>query len=382
MTLTRMAWTGACVALLTLGCGTSSDVGGVDPADDVAAVELWAFPHTEGIRVYAPEDLKASSRDVAWGIDGIAAGIIRYAGDSGESGVFGFLDNPPAEVADPARLAVAENTGIFVFDDSTGTVDLYTPGGQHLRRFDPGLRPSVLEVSRRPLRLTYGVRTFNDDSIPSLSVIQSDFLGRNMDTLLSPRTGPESIRDLPAVRGRLVTTPSVSGLWVFAPAISDTVFEVSSQLPARKLVLPEADSTRIGVLADLQQDILWVVAPRPTGTLDLEAYDLGDGGEIIDGSRAYLGARTVPIELIPTSAHDGAVIGWFRSEKGVHAPRAYDMQVEDLRRDADDARLARPARRSLLAAEWQKVLQALQEAREQQERERAGEAIRAEEAQQ
>lgn len=364
-------WLAACLpglALFALACSQEADQGAALSASDEAAVEIWAHPDTLGIDVYAPLDLKASSRTVVWGIDGVARGIMRYQPSKGESGVFGFQERPPVEVVSPARLAIAENTGVFVFDDSTGMLDLYSPGGQHLRGFDPDLRPSILEISRHPLRLTYGVRAFGEDTIPTLAVIQTNFLGQDPDTLLSPDVGPESLRQEPAVRGSLVATPSMSGLWLFAKAMSDTVFEVSGVGPSRKLVLPETDTLRVGVIGDLQQQILWVVTPRPTGGLDYEAYDIsysGDGAEIIDGATAYLGARSTPHYFSAKVAFDGTVSGWWRSERGVFAPRGYDMRIDDLRTGAVQARQGRTARRAAKVEAWQRELQALEKAREE-----------------
>jgi hypothetical protein len=356
------------LALFALACSQENDHGAALSASDEAAVEIWAHPDTLGIDVYAPLDLKASSRTVVWGIDGVARGIMRYQPSKGESGVFGFQERPPVEVVSPARLAIAENTGVFVFDDSTGMLDLYSPGGQHVRGFDPDLRPSILEISRHPLRLTYGVRAFGEDTIPTLAVIQTNFLGQDPDTLLSPDVGPESLRQEPAVRGSLVATPSMSGLWLFAKAMTDTVFEVSGVGPSRKLVLPETDTLRVGVIGDLQQQILWVVTPRPTGGLDYEAYDIsdsGDGAEIIDGATAYLGARSTPQYFSAKVAFDGTVSGWWRSERGVFAPRGYDMRIDDLRTGAVQARQGRTARRAAKFEAWQRELQALEEAREE-----------------
>ena len=346
---------------------------------DYEAVEIWAHPDSLGINVYDPMDFKAASRTVVWGIDRIARGILRYEPAEGEHGVFGFLDNPPEQVVSPARLAVAENTGLFVFDDSTGMVDLYSPGGQHLRGFDPGLRPSILEVSRRPLRLTYGVRAFTDDSIPSLAIIQTDFRGENPDTLLSPDVGPEILRGAPAVRGGLVATPSMGGLWVFSRMALDTVYEVSGAGSQRKLVLPESDSMRVGVLADLQQEILWVVEPRPTGGLGYEAYDISGAGDdgVIDGAAAYMGFRTTPLSFVAEVAFDGSVSGWWRGERGILAPKGFDMRIEELREGAASAPATRETLREARAIEWAEVLEAVKAAEEEAEAEDA--AVRAEE---
>lgn len=342
---------------------------------------MWAHPDTLGIDVYRPLDFKAASRNVVWAIDGVARGVMRYEPAEGEYGVFGLLGRPPAEVVKPARLAIAENTGIFVFDDSTGMIDLYSPGGQHVRGFDPGLRPSILELSRQPLRLTYGVRTFADDTIPTLSVIQTDFLGASPDTLLSRNVGPPALRQAIAARGNLIAAPALSGLWILSRTASDTVFEVTSTGSARKLVLPEPDSLRAGVLADLQQNILWVVSGRPTGGLDYEAYDISGEGEggVIDGSAAYLGARTTPVGFTGKVAYDGSVSGWWRGDRGVFAPRGYDMRTEELRTEARVARAGRAARRAAIADEWARVIEAAQQAR--REAQQDVEDIQAEEQQ-
>ena len=357
-----------CAATLSFQ-GCTPDKGGGESVSlgeaDFAAAEIWAHPDTVGIEVYSPLDFKAASRSVAWAIDGVARGVMRYEPAEGKHGVFGFQDRPPAQVVSPARLAVGES-GVFVFDDSTGMVDLYSPGGQHLRGFDPGLRPSILEVSLRPLRLTYGVRAFADDSIPTLAIIQTDFLGENPDTLLSPYVGPETLREAPAIRGSLVSTPSVGGLWVFSRTALDTVFEVSSAGSPRKLVLPEPDSLRVGILADLQQEILWIVEARPTGGLGYEAYDISGPGDdgVIDGAAAYLGFRTTPLYFVAKVAFDGSVSGWWRGERGVLAPKGFDMRIGELREGADAAPATREARRKATADLWVEVLQAVEEAQE------------------
>jgi hypothetical protein len=375
-----------CAASAVLqGCGEGEREGSApDEGAEAgnAAVEIWAHPDTMGIDVYTPLDFKAASRNVVWAIDRFAAGVLRYDPSNGEYGIIGLQDRPPAEIVSPARLAIAQDAGFFVFDDSTGMVDLYSPGGQHLRGFDPGLRPSILEVSRDPLRLTYGVRTFSgSDTIPTLSVIQSDFLGQHRDTLLSPEVGPESLRHLKALRRNVVVTPAMSGLWAFATAMSDTVFEVTSSTPERKLVLPETDSMRIGVIADLQQQILWVLSPRPLGGLDYEAFDIsgqGDGG-IIDGRSAYLGARTTPVGFSAQAAFDGTVSGWWRGERRVFAPMGFDMRVDALRERVETARAERDSRRAAIASDWQRLVaaadSAMKAAREEEQQIREEEGL-------
>ena len=369
-----------CTAILSFqGCTPDQGSGeSVLGEADFAAAEIWAHPDTVGIEVYSPLDFKAASRTVAWAIDGVARGVMRYEPAEGRHGVFGFQDRPPAQVVSPARLAVAEG-GIFVFDDSTGMVDLYSPGGQHLRGFDPGLRPSILEVSLRPLRLTYGVRAFADDSIPTLAIIQTDFRGENADTLLSPYVGPETLREAPAISGSLVSAPSVGGLWVFSRTALDTVFEVSSAGSPRKLVFPEPDSMRVGILADLQQEILWVVEARPAGGLGYEAYDISGPGDdgIIDGAAAYLGFRTTPLYFVAKVAFDGSVSGWSRGGRGVLAPKGFDMRIGELREGAAAAPATREARRQATADLWDEVLQAVAEAQEEARLEE--EAVREEE---
>jgi len=355
-----------CVAALsTLGCTGEDDELPLSAESSIEAVEIWAHPDSVGMEVFQPLDLKAASRDVVWAIDGVGRAVVRYEPAAGAYGVFGFRDSPPPEVVRPARLAIAGQSGVFVFDESTGMVDLYSPGGQHLRGFDPGIRPSILEVSEHPLRLTYGVGSFVDDTVPTLTVIQTDFLGEHPDTLLAPDIGPESLRRAPAVPGELVSAPATSGLWVLSTAYPDTVFELVGAGSARKLVLPEADTLRVGILADLQQEILWVVAPRPAGGLDYEAYDIsGPGIEgIIDGGDAYLGVRTTPLGFTGIVAFDGSVAGWWLGDRGSYAPRGYDMRLDDLRQGAITARALRPVRRAEFEDAWTRALAAADSAR-------------------
>lgn len=356
------------MALSLQGCTGQGDRQ-TTPPDGDEAVEIWVHPETVSPAVRRPIDFKAESRDVSWGLGAAASSVLRYEPSSGESGAFGLGDDPPLEVIRPARLAVAENAGVFVFDDSTGMLDLFSPSGQHLRGFDPGLRPSILEVALRPLGLTFGVLTVTDDTIPTLTVVQTDFRGLGADTLLSAGVGPESLRRAPAVGGELVAAPALSGLWVFAKAMSDTVFEVSGAGPSRKLVLPETDPFRAGILADLQQEILWVVGPRPTGGLGYEAYDIsGAGGDgVIEGAAAYLGFRTTPPSFLAKAAFDGTVSGWWRGERLVFVPKGYDMRIEDLRLRADGARVIRDARRAANVEEWMRAIESAEEAARQAE---------------
>lgn len=334
-------------------CGRSSnEMPGFEEA-----VELWTHPDTLGIDVYAPMDLKLASRDVAWGLDQRWKLVMRFEPREGEFGVFGFLDRPPVEVVEPVRLAVSENQGIFVYDDSTDLVGLFTPDGQHVRSFDPGFRPAIFEASRQPLRLTFGIPAADADGIPHLTVIQTDFRGLNADTLLGPDHGPEVLREVAAVEGNLIASPSAGGLWLYSRELPDTVFELSANGTGRRLVLPEADPRRVGILADLEQEILWVVAPRPPGGLLYEAYDISVGAPdgVIDGATTYLGVRTTPFDYRPKVAYDGVVGGWHRLPRGAFVPRAYDMLVEDLRTGAEDARRGRTAWRDTIDAEWERL---------------------------
>jgi hypothetical protein len=309
------------MALALQGC-TGQDARESMPPDGDEAVEMWVHPETLSPAVRRPVDFKAESRDVAWGLGAGASSVLRYEPSRGESGTFGLGDDPPLEVVRPARLAVAENAGVFVFDDSTGMLDLFSPSGQHLRGFDPGLRPSILEVALRPLGLTFGVLTVTDDTIAGV--------------------GPESLRGAAAVGGELVAAPALSGLWVFAKAMSDTVFEVSGAGSSRKLVLPETDPFRAGVLADLQQEILWIVAPRPTGGLGYEAYDISGAGDdgIIDGAAAYLGFRTTPPSFLAKAAFFRVVA------RGTRCVRAQGLRYADRRPAPASGWSARDSRRS------------------------------------
>lgn len=359
----------ALIASLPLVCAGCED-SGEDPAvRDEAAVELWTHPDTVGIEIFAPVELKAASRDVAWGIDRIAAAIMRFEPRAGEFGVFGFLGAEPTEVAAPMRLAVTRTAGVVAYDDSTGMVDFYTPGGQHVRGFDPGIRPAILEVARSPLRLTFGSTAVSEDSVPRLVVIQTDFLGENRDTLLTADVGPETLRGITARAGNLTAAPSESGLWLYAREVPDTVFEVAGSGPGRKMVLPEADTMRVGVIADLDEQILWLLARRPEGGLDYEAFDVSStgAGEVIEGGQRYLGARTTPQGFVGKVAAEGAIIGWWNARSTLVVPRAYDMRLADLRAVAEAARAARGDRRRQLARNWELLLEEMRRAEEASE---------------
>jgi hypothetical protein len=254
------------------------------------------------------------------------------------------------------------------FDDSTDTVDFYTPGGQHIRGFEPGFRPAVLEVARDPLRLTFGMTVADEDSIPRLMVIQTDFLGENPDTLLGPGVGPETVRGMTARGGTMMISPSESGLWVFSREVPDTVFEVTSVSPGRRFVLPENDTRRVGVIVDLEEQVLWVVTPRPDGGLDYEAFDLAgtEPGEFIDAAPRYLGARKTPSGYVGKVAVDGAMIGWWNARTSLVVPRAYDMRIAELRDNAEAAREARPVRRGEIEQMWQVLLEEQRRLREEE----------------
>ena len=358
--------------LLVAACEPAYEVPPEGP--DEEAVEIWSHPDSVGIEIYAPMDLKAESRDVAWGLDRVADAIMRFEPAAGQFGVFGFLSSEPSQVADPIRLAVSESAGIIAYDDSSRSVDLFTFGGQHVRGFEPGFRPSILEVARRPLRLTFGIVSVSEDSVPRMTVIQTDFLGENPDTLLGPGSGPESLRTVTARRGLLSATPSESGLWLYSAEVPDTVFEVSALGPGRKLVLPESDARRVGVLSDRDEQVLWVVTPRAEGGLDYEAFDLSatEVGEQVEAAPRYLGARVTPVGFAVQVAVEGAVIGWWNTRGSKVVPRAYDMRLEELRDEADEARAGRQARREDNTRKW--------EIREEAEADAEAEALRAEPA--
>jgi hypothetical protein len=330
----------------------------VDGAAAEEAVEIWTHPDTVGIEIRAPIEMKSSSRSVVWGLDQIARAVMRFEPSAGDFGVFGLGELPPVEVRNPARMAVTENSGIFVYDATTRMVDLYTPGGQFLRGFDPGYPVSILEASSRPMVLTLGTTTGEGDEA-RLTVIQTDYRGQDPDTLLSRDKGPEPLRQVVAVGGRLAAAPSLGGLWLFSADVPDTVFEVTAAEVARRLVLPESDSRRVGLLADIQQQVLWVVAQRPRGGLYYEAFDVSSSGDegIIAGVDAYLGTRTTPLGFTASIAYDGVIQGWLATQRGVQTPQAYDMRMDALRMHADSARAVRDHHRQQLELEWEMARQ-------------------------
>lgn len=328
------------------------------------AVELWTHPDSIGYPIAGPLDLKAASRSEVWGLDRYFSSVFRFGPSVAAYGHFGIQDTPPSEVANPVRLAVTESSGVVVFDDSTGMVDFYTPSGQHIRGFDPGFRPAFIEVAHEKLRLTFGHTAVDDEGWPRLVVIQTDFMGAKPDTLLAEHVGPEALRSVYAAGGSLTVSPSLSGLWVLARDVPDTVFEVTSSIPARKIVLPEFDVLRGGVIADVQEQIVWLLSPHPAGGVDYEAFDVSRGQEVIDGSEAYLGARTTPDGFTPKVAREGLVLGWWNFDGDRVVPRAYNMRLDDLRANASDARAQRDKRRGAIAAQWEVIRQQASEPRE------------------
>jgi hypothetical protein len=309
--------------------------GGDAPADDaVVANEIWSQPDSIEVRVYGPNDFKVASASTVWAVDGLLRGIFRLSPPQGRYGVVGWGDREPRQVVDPVRIAVAPDVGVFAFDDSTRMVDLFTPDGVHIRGFEAGFRPSVMEITRDPLKLTFAIASRANDSVPRLVVIQTDLMGSGRDTLLGPANGPRTLAGVPAIPGQISIAPAKSGLWIWPRTVSDTLFEVSSGSRHRRLVLRPEDANAVGILSDLPEGIVWAVAPTDSTGFRYSAYDVSGSG-VIQGEEVYLGERVTPDGFTPHAALAGAVFGWKRPEQGQgNLAASFDMYLERLRAQA------------------------------------------------
>lgn len=344
-------------APLLLACG--------DTTDYTAAPEYWAQSDTVVIGLGHVSDVQALTRDEAWVADLGSGTILSLSPRDDRYLRIGLGDHEPVQVRLPAKLAVSPDIGLAAFDAETGSVDLFTLGGQFIRGFEPGFVPAVMSFSREPLGFTFGVAAADSsaeagaagaadgaaaaDSAPARRalVIRTDLRGESVDTLLSPRHGPEALRSSVARPGMTSMSPSRTGMWVWSRQAPQTVFHLSPR-GARRLELRDADVTAEGILADPARDMLWTVRTDTTGTT-YSAYDTrgvtaaeaAEVAEAADGmvgaAAAFLGTRTTPENFLPREIHDGVVVGITRS-LGSMLVSARDLNVdrfERLTRDGD-----------------------------------------------
>ncbi|MCL7966590.1 MAG: hypothetical protein M8857_05740 [marine benthic group bacterium] len=317
------------VAVLAFGAAacTEPESHVLEFAPFAEAVLRFEQPDSTPLRAYGPNDLKAESPDVAWIADPGTGAVFRFDPLRADYRQMGVLDEPPAEIEQPAKVAVSRQFGIFTFDVRSSQVHLFSPDGEHLRAFETGFVPARLEITRRPIGLVFGTIDRRDEQSPRLTVIRTDALGSQRDTLLHAGThGPPAMWEAIASSGELSLDGGESGLWAWAQAVPDTVFEITDSPQARKRVLRPEDRNARGVLVDQERGVLWIVREgEQPDELRYSAYDAIEPGTV-DAQRAFLGERST-VGFWPWDAVDGTVMGFTRSTPGRHNVASYDMLV-------------------------------------------------------
>jgi len=291
----------AIVALLAAGCG--SDSGPAPAPERVATTRAWA----NGPHAIAPQDVKAAGPEVVWAVDDIRNVVVRIDARDSTSNMFGHGEAPPVEVVEPRRIAVAPAVGVIAYDESTGNIDLFTPGGILVRSLSPGFAPAYMTVTAQPISLVSAVQHRDTDDVRGLLVLSTDLMGDRTDTLVGPNHGPATLGVLSANPRETSLAGSETGMWIWSKAVPDTVYDVGIHAPVRKLVLRERDRAGLGVLHDLESQLLWVVHEDTAG-LAYAGYDVGLEGETL-GSDTYIGTWTTPPGFTPKAASAGLLIG-------------------------------------------------------------------------
>jgi hypothetical protein len=319
-------------AVLGISACTAPEVESYEFEQYAEAVQRFAQPDSVLLRVYSPNDLKAESKDAAWIVDPGTGAVFRIEPPRGDYRQMGIRDEPPAEIQNPAKIAVSKEFGVFTFDLASNRVHLFSPGGEHLRSFEPGYTPSRFELVRKPVGLVFGLVDRRDEQSPRLTVIRTDSRGQSPDTLLHAGShGPPSMWKVVASSGELSLDGSESGLWAWAMAVPDTVFEITDDPEARKRILRMDDRMAKGILTDLERGILWVAKEGENpGELVLVAYDAVQPGTM-GPEQAYLGERTIS-DFTPWDAIDGTIMGFSRTAQGRLKLASYDMKVPPARK--------------------------------------------------
>ena len=289
------------------------------------AVLRFEQPNTSALRSFRPNDLKAESTDAAWIADLLTGAVLRFEPLQGHYRRMGMQDEPPAEIDTPVKIAVSKDLGVFVFDLGSNKVHLFSPGGEHLRAFEPGFLPSRIEITRSPIGLVFGlIDTLNEGS-PRLTVIRTDAVGGRPDTLLQRGShGPAALWEVVASPGELSLDGGESGMWAWAKTVPDTVFEITDSPQARKRILRPEDRAAQGVLIDIERGILWVVrAGDEDAELRFSAYDATEPGTV-EAQNAFLGERST-VGFWPWDAVDGTIMGLRSAKAGGYNLASYDM---------------------------------------------------------
>lgn len=330
----------ALAALALAACGDATPTN--------TATLYWSQPDTVIIGLGHPSDVKAQSRDRVWVADRQSALILGLAPRDSQYVSIGLGDREPTQVQLPGKLAVAADIGLSAYDIRTGSVDLFTFGGDYIRGFTPGFVPAVMSFSKAPLGYTFGVAAIDSaatrearaaapDSASADSdsvvvrravVIRTDLQGGTRDTLLSPAHGPESLRGATAGEGKTLMAPSASGMWVWSELVPDSVYDVTPNGTRR--LYQQLPAPPLGMLSDPEREMLWLVLPDSAG-VRLAAFDTR--AQVAETPGAYLGDRTIEEPSFrPAAIFDGVVMGFRRMRGGGIAMNAYDLHTEAFNR--------------------------------------------------
>jgi hypothetical protein len=339
----RQPFTPVLAALALAACG--------DAAPTNTATLYWSQPDTVIIGLGRPSDVKAQSRDRVWVADRESGLILGLAPADSEYVSIGMADREPTQVQLPGKLAVASDIGLSAYDIQTGSVDLFTFGGDYIRSFTPGFVPAVMSFSKAPLGYTFGIaaidsaatreareaRAATSDSAAADSdtvvvrrafVIRTDLQGNARDTLLSPTRGPESLRGTTADEGETLMAPSASGMWVWSRLVPDSVYDITPKGTRR--LYQQLAGQPLGMFADPVREMLWLVLPASEG-IRLAAFDTR--AEVAETPEAYLGDRIIDEPSFrPAAIFDGVVMGFRGIGGGAIAMSAYDLHTEAFNR--------------------------------------------------
>ncbi|MEN8145813.1 MAG: hypothetical protein ABFS14_12790 [Gemmatimonadota bacterium] len=310
-----------------LSAGACGDKAASDAAPaSLPAVELYAQEALSSLP-FRPVDVKAVSHDVMWLADEANRVVMRLDTPSDRYEMFGLKDDPPVEVVNPARIAVRPDIGVMTYDLDSGRLELFTPGGNHLRTSQVNFKPSFMDFVDAPIGLVFAAAEANDEGGANLLILRSNVPVTGLDTLLSASHGPEVLRGASLNTSKTSVVASERGVWVWSDVRPDTLYEITGQAGERRLEIQSDDWQPAGVLADKQRGIVWMVTADTSG-IRYSAYDVSGQG-LLTGDR-YLGRRTTRPGFTPQATFDGAVLGWKHSPQIPFLAAAYDMLVDEL----------------------------------------------------
>ncbi len=273
--------------------------------------------------------MKVVSHDVMWLADQANRVVMRLDTSADRYEMFGLKDDPPAEVVNPARIAMRPDIGVMTYDLDSDRLELFTPGGNHLRTSRVDFKPAFMDFVDGPIGLVFAASETNDEGGVNLLIVRSNVPVTRLDTLVSAEDGPEVLRGASVNESKTALVASERGVWVWSDVRPDTLYEITGQDGERRIEILRDDWQPAGVLADKQRGIIWMVTADTSG-IRYSAYDVAGEGSLT-GDR-YLGQRTTERGFTPQAAYDGAVLGWNHSPQAAFLAASYDMLVDELPR--------------------------------------------------